>query len=100
MSSDEDTASEEDYSSSSSESSEGDSKAKGKNGTQVKTREVNGSVEDLGDVEARPANRVWRTEVKAKGAKKYVGHLGVLFSTWGMARLTVLTWICYAADYW
>ena len=85
---------------SSSESSEGDAKAKGKNSTQVKTREVNGSVEELGDVEARPANRMGRTEVKVKGAKKYVGHLGVLFSTWGMARLTVLTWICYAADYW
>lgn len=84
--------------SSSSESSEGDAKAK--NGAQVKTREVDVSAEDLGDVEARPATRFRRKEVKVKGAKKYVGHLGVLFSTWGMARLTVLTWICYAADYW
>lgn len=34
------------------------------------------------------------------GWKGRFGHLEVLFSTWGMARLTVLTWICYIADYW
>ncbi|KAI0341309.1 MFS general substrate transporter [Trametopsis cervina] len=51
------------------------------------------------DVEARlpPAKA---EAVKVTGIKKYVGHLSALFSTWGMARLTILTWICYAADYW
>lgn len=33
-------------------------------------------------------------------AKMGLGHLKMLFATWGMARLTVLTWVCYAADYW
>ncbi|PSR73933.1 hypothetical protein PHLCEN_2v10240 [Hermanssonia centrifuga] len=40
-------------------------------------------------------------EVAEKKAKKIrVGHLTTLFSTWSMTRLTILTWICYAADYW
>lgn len=83
-------------------SSEDSTKAKGKGGEHVKTREdeVTGSTEDVDDIEARPANRLRGAEVKIKGAKKYLGHLSALFSSWGMARLTVLTWICYAADYW
>ena len=39
-------------------------------------------------------------EKKRKIGKVQVGHLTRLFSTWSMARLTLLTWICYAADYW
>lgn len=30
----------------------------------------------------------------------HVGHLKILFGTASMARLTALTWLCYAADYW
>lgn len=40
-------------------------------------------------------------EVREKKVRRVPGgHLRMLFGTWTMARLTVLTWICYAADYW
>ncbi|KIP02515.1 hypothetical protein PHLGIDRAFT_79028 [Phlebiopsis gigantea 11061_1 CR5-6] len=39
-----------------------------------------------------------RRRLAVAGGK--VGHLGILFSSPAMVRLTVLTWVCYAADYW
>ena len=36
-----------------------------------------------------------RVKVPAMG-----GHLKMLFSSSYMVRLTLLTWVCYAADYW
>lgn len=47
--------------------------------------------EDVGREEAGKGERErWRG----------VGHLKVLFGSSAMVRLTVLTWVCYAADYW
>jgi hypothetical protein len=34
------------------------------------------------------------------GGSGPVGHLKILFGSAAMVRLTVLTWVCYAADYW
>ena len=39
-------------------------------------------------------------ESEKKGRKVQVDHLATLFSSWAMIRLTLLTWVCYAADYW
>lgn len=39
-------------------------------------------------------------ELEKKMGKARVGHLGMLFESRKMIRLTMLTWICYAADYW
>jgi hypothetical protein len=67
------------------------------NNTHIKADESEG---DRLDAEAGHAMGTRKAEMKMKGVKKHLGHLLVLFSTCGMARLTILTWICYAADYW
>lgn len=37
---------------------------------------------------------------RTRALKRNFGHVGALFSSPAMVRLTVLTWVCYAADYW
>lgn len=55
------------------------------------------------DVEApvrRPGPGGRTAHDEGGGWQRQFGHLKALFSTWGMVRLTLLTWICYIADYW
>lgn len=39
-----------------------------------------------------------RRRVAVAGDK--IGHLKMMFNSTAMARLTILAWICYVADYW
>ena len=56
--------------------------------------EGSGDVEEIEDVEVREEKK------KRKGGVAHMEHLKILFGSAAMVRLTVLTWVCYAADYW
>lgn len=90
-------------------SDESDSRAsKGKNIRKKdwKSKSIDGNVNANGnsgndsDSEAEEGKQSSKFVVRGKQAAGKVNHLATLFSTRAMTRLTVLTWICYAADYW
>lgn len=54
-----------------------------------------GAREGEDSVSEKPEGKEKRVKVPAMG-----GHLKLLFSSGYMVRLTLLTWVCYAADYW
>ena len=57
----------------------------GKRGNEGEEAELDGRVEE---------------KKRRRGVVDHVGHLKVLFGSAAMVRLTLLTWVCYAADYW
>ncbi|KAF7795302.1 hypothetical protein EIP86_006456 [Pleurotus ostreatoroseus] len=58
------------------------------------------STRDLEECDKAESDADGEGEPEKKTRKARVGHLGMLFSSWSMIRLTLLTWVCYAADYW
>jgi len=59
------------------------------------------SIDDLKLLEGQSGHETddEKLTLLAKGKKEF-GRLGVLFSTWQQARVTLLVWVTYMCDFW